>query len=154
VAGPDEAGIPPGGLVFDRGAVPGAGGLDRWLAVVRAAEEPCLLIDRAWRVRAPSPAALRLLARTTDPVGRPLVPELLDLVDVAALLGTTGNLAPIAAARSGIQARSLARCRRGDGSVVTVDIIAAPLRHGGQPVGAIAFLDQVYPVPRRAGSHP
>jgi hypothetical protein len=109
VAGPDEAGIPPGGLVFDRGAVSGAGGLDRWLAVVRAAEEPCLLVDGAGRVRAVSPAALRLLARTTDPVGRPLVPGLLDLVDVAALLGTTGNLAPIAAARSGIQARSLAR---------------------------------------------
>jgi len=55
--------------------------------------------------------------------------------------------APGAARVAGIQARSLARCRRGDGSVVTVDIIAAPLRHGGQPVGAIAFLDQVYPVP-------
>jgi len=117
--------------------------LDAWIAHVQRAAEPCLVIDTSLRLCGASAAALLMLQPVTAPLGRTLIPTLFDLVDPEYTLGDPWQLPVIVAAQAGHQGRAIVRCRRGDGTVIHVDVVGVPLRDHGQLIGAAGFLSQV-----------
>lgn len=134
VTGPALTGQP---IDLDAGRTDPVG---RWVAVVRAAAEPCLLLDAAGRVLALSPAAAELLDTTPAAAqGRP-VETVLALVDFTRRALPAGDpVTALPALRSVVHrvlARSLLRVRRADAAPVTFDMVSAPLVGGG----AVAFL--------------
>ncbi|MEO6714754.1 MAG: hypothetical protein ABIM89_15190, partial [Mycobacteriales bacterium] len=105
----------------------------------------CFVIGTDLMVRSASAAVLAILQPAREPIGLPIVPGLFDLVDVGLLLGEHWQLPPVFAVREGQHARALARCRRSDGLVVSVDVVGVPLRDRRRIVGAVGFVSQIYP---------
>ena len=145
-----EPGAPPAAAPSSPPAVTGrpidldAGPTDpvgRWVAVVLAAAEPCLLLDADGRVQALSAAAAELLGTTLAAAqGRP-VESVLTLVDFSRrALPVTDPVSALPALRSVVHrvlARSLLRVQpAGLRQPVTCDMVAAPLAGGA----AVAFL--------------
>lgn len=124
-------------------------GLAAWVAAVSAAVEPCLVLTATGRVAAASSAVAELFGRaTTEVVGRSLVDDVISLIDFTAAGGAgddyVDRIPPLLVLRSGAPARGLLRIRREDGSQLTMDAVAAPLRDsGGEIAGSVSFLAAV-----------
>lgn len=120
--------------------------LDRWVAAVRAAVEPCLVIDDSAEVVAVSPSACSLLgfAAPDIVVGRVLyASDLLTLVDFSPVPATLPDaevekIPPLLALASGRLARGLMRVRSGT-RVVTIDAVATPLSGRNGVSGSLTF---------------
>lgn len=151
---PRDLDVPPGGLVIDlrlvadrRADHQDESRLYSWIAQAREADEPCFVIDTDLQVRSVAAAALAILQPAQQPVGQRIVPALFDLVDADLLLGDRWQLPPIVAVRAGHHARALARCRRADGVLISVDVVGVPLRDRRRIVGAVGFISQIHPAP-------
>jgi PAS domain-containing protein len=133
----------------DAGRVLGvSGSLDLWAYPVSMANEPCLLVDTAGELVAASPACAMLLG--IDPqtaVGRPLVGDVLHLLDFGAIVSDlpaweADKIPPRLAATTGGLARGLMRVRGPDGTPITVDVVSVPLRDNtpsSPVVGSLSF---------------
>jgi PAS domain-containing protein len=132
--------------VVDLGARPRSAStpLARWSAVVAAAQDPCLLLDRQGRVISMSGEAGELLGcGSAGTVGRRLL-DLIDLLDFdtgASEPDYAERVAPLAVLRPGTGLiRSLLRVRHPVGGVRTVDAAAAPLHDGeGHLIGSLTL---------------
>lgn len=120
-----------------------------WIIAVSLAADPCLVLDVGGRLVASSAATATLVGRPIpDMVGRLLVPELLSLIDFTAAARPgddyVDRIPPLLVLRSGAPARGLLRIRRDDGSRLTLDAVAAPLRDwSGVVGGSVCFLAAV-----------
>lgn len=130
---PAAPAAPPQRLDLDAAAATGG-----WPAAVRAAAETCLLLDGDGRVVAASVAASSVLGGSAASGVR--FSELVRLVDftsgAAPEIEPERSMPPLRALTTGGLARGLMRLRVADGSLVTYDVVAVPLR--GQP-GVLAF---------------
>jgi hypothetical protein len=126
--------------------------VDRWIATVAGAVEPCMVIDVAQTIRALSPSCSELLglARPAKAVGGALIGEdALRLIDFTAGGGQLDEpelekIPPLLAIKSGRLARGLMRVQAsGADSHLTVDAIATPLVEGDQVVASLTFFSPV-----------
>lgn len=126
--------------------------LDRWVAVVSAAVEPCLIIDADAVILATSPSCCELfeLGDPSATVGRFLLGGVLQLVDFTAARGElTGaeidKIPPLLALSSGRLARGLMRvqCGQKPGRTRTVDAIATPIWEGTRSAGSLTFFSEI-----------
>jgi PAS domain-containing protein len=129
--------------------VPGTPGEVRpWVDAVAAAADPCLVLLPDGRLAAASASAAALFGRPgTEIIGRRLL-EVLAVIDFTAAARPDTDyaerIAPLLVLRSGAPARGLLRIRRDDGSRLTLDAVAAPLRGpAGAIAGSVAFLAAV-----------
>lgn len=117
-----------------------------WLAAVGAAADPCLVLDGDGRLVAASAAAAALFGRPLAKIlGLRLVDDVITLIDFTASAQPgdyyVDRIPPLLVLRSGAPARGLLRIRRDDGSRVTLDAVAAPLRTAaGEIAGSVCFL--------------
>lgn len=125
--------------------------LDRWVATVLAAVEPCLILDCDAAILATSPSCCELfdLGDPSATVGRYLL-DTLRLVDFTAARGdltTTeiDKIPPLLALSSGRLARGLMRvqCGREPDRSRTVDAIATPIWEDAGPAGSLTFFAEV-----------
>ncbi len=120
-----------------------------WIAAVAVAADPCLVLSADARLAAASPSAAALFARPLgDILGRRLLGETISVIDftAAARRGDdyADRIAPVLVLRSGAPARGLLRIALEDGSRVTLDAVAAPLRGPtGNIAGSVAFFAAV-----------
>ena len=118
-------------------------GLLAWVARVRTAAEPCLLLDADGRVAALSPACGSLLMLDTTAVVGVLLLDLVVMVDFTAAAQPIADAdlqaPPLRALLGGGLARGLVRLRRGD-QLTTFDVVGVPLADGA---GALGFVSQV-----------
>ena len=125
-------------------------GVERWMATVAAAAEPCLIIDSATRISAVSASCGELLGlgKPSEALGQPLgaVLRLLDFTAGAAELEESDaeKIPPLLALRSERLARGLLRVVPGPGQTpLTVDAIATPLVDGDRVTGSLTFFSAV-----------
>jgi PAS domain-containing protein len=120
--------------------------LAAWVAVATASPDACLVLDDRGRVAGCSGPAAQLLGEGPDAMrGRPLVGDVIDVVDFSAQAGPGDHYAlripPLLALASEMPARGLLRVRHNDGRHVTLDAVSAPLHeHGGRLAGSVSFL--------------
>lgn len=109
-----------------------------WAGAVRSAAEACLLLDGEGRVCAVSPTASAVLGGSGAMGAR--FADLVRLVDftsgAAPEIEPERSMPPLRALTTGGLARGLMRLRVTDGSLVTYDVVAVPLR-GSR--GVLAF---------------
>jgi hypothetical protein len=125
--------------------------VDRWIATVAGAVEPCMVIDVAHTIRALSPTCSELLGlgRPADAVGGALLGDALQLIDFTAGGGKLEDpelekIPPLLAIKSGRLARGLMRVQSsGADGHLTVDAIATPLVEGDQVVASLTFFSPV-----------
>ncbi|MFG1607030.1 hypothetical protein [Actinoplanes sp. NPDC049265] len=125
--------------------------VDRWIATVAGAVEPCMVIDVAQTIRAISPKCSELLGlgRPADAVDRALLGDTLRLIDFTAGGGQLDDpelekIPPLLAIKSGRLARGLMRVQSsGTDGHLTVDAIATPLAEGDQVVASLTFFSPV-----------
>ncbi len=129
----------------DQGLLPLSEALRAWVTVVAGSADPCFVVDVRGHFVGLSSAAGVLLGRDHfSIIGRRLVDEL-DLVDFSiaaeSLEGHLAQVPPLVALSAGALSRGLVRLRRGDGVIVTLDIVASPL-HGtdGSLIGSLCFM--------------
>jgi hypothetical protein len=122
--------------------------LRRWVSVVAASADRCLVLDCAGRVVGLSASAAALVAE--DPlhvVGRRLVGDVFVLVDFSSAaepMGDDALVPPTQAIASDVLCRGLVRLRRTDGVTLTLDVIAAPLHaDDGTVIGSLTFFGQL-----------
>lgn len=128
-------------LDADGPAVPVRRATASWGRVAGTAREAVVVLDGAGRVTALSPPAAALLGLSVaTSTGRRLA-ELLFPVDFTAAAQPDPDderaLPPLRALATGVPARGLARLRRPDGELVTLDAVALPL--AGR-AGVLTFL--------------
>ena len=130
----------------------GSDNLTRWIAVVSAAAEPCMVIDTDLTVVAVSASCCALLGLTTPAraVGRPLLDAGLRLIDfTAARRELTAldidKIPPLLTVTSGRLARGLLRVQPSatDPTDATIDAVATPLLAGGAVAGSLTFFAEV-----------
>ena len=120
--------------------------LAAWVAVASASPDPCLVLDDRGRVAGCSAPAAELLGEPRDQMrGRPLVGDVIDVVDFSAQAGPGDHYAlripPLLALASEMPARGLLRVRHSDGRHVTIDAVSAPVHAtGGRLAGSVSFL--------------
>ena len=125
--------------------------VDRWIATVAAAVEPCLVIDVTSRILAVSASGSELLGlgKPADAVGQPLLGGVLRLIDFTAGAGELDEpevekIPPLLAIRSAQLARGLMRVQTDAGGAhLTVDAIATPLLAADQVVASMTFFSAV-----------
>jgi hypothetical protein len=125
--------------------------IDRWVATVAAAAEPCLVIDVTTTILAVSPAGSQMLGlgQPAEAVGQPLLGGVLRLIDFTAGGGELDEpeierIPPLLAIRSGRLARGLMRVQTDAAHAhLTVDAIATPLLRGDDVVASLTFLSAV-----------
>lgn len=124
----------------------------RWVETVSHAVEPCLVLDRATKIVAASPAGYRLLGFPTPAhaLGRPLLRSDLRLLDFSAARNElteqdTERIPPLLALSSGRLARGLLRIghRPPSNTDATVDAIATPLLVHDTVVGSLTFFAEI-----------
>ena len=124
----------------------------RWIAVVCAAAEPCMVIDAEMTIAAASSSCCRLLGLGTPgrAVGRPLLDAGLHLVDFTAARGELtevdlDKIPPLLAITSGRLARGLLRMQPAapGATDATVDAVATPLLVRGAVAGSLTFFAEV-----------
>lgn len=114
-----------------------------------SAGDACIVLDARGRLMAASLAASTLAGIAIDEiVGRQLVPGVLTLIDFTVAARPADDyvdrIPPLLVLRSGAPARGLLRIRRDDGSRLTLDAVAAPLRDSGGAIGgSVAFFAAV-----------
>src|SRR4051794_24289532 len=125
--------------------------LAAWVAVASASPDACLVLDEHGRVAGCSEPAAQLLGEQRSQMrGRPLVGDVIQVVDFSAQAGPGDSYAqripPLLALASEMPARGLVRVRHGDGRHITIDAVSAPL-HGpaGHLAGSVSFLAAVGP---------
>jgi hypothetical protein len=102
------------------------------------------VLDTGGRLASLSDPAAELLDRQAGELtGRHVLDGLLDLVDFDDLVRPAAyaeRIPPLLAASEGVLSRGLLRVRRKDGSLLSLDTIAAPLHDAGQQlVGSVSF---------------
>lgn len=134
----------------DRPQVPGTPvELQPWIDAVATATDPCLVLLADGRLAAASAPVAALFGRpVAEIVGRRLLDEVIAVIDFTAGARPDSDYAdripPLLVLRSGSPARGLLRIRRDDGSRVTLDAVAAPLRGpAGEIAGSVAFFAAV-----------
>lgn len=125
--------------------------LDRWVAVVFGAVEPCLIIDPDSVILATSPACCELfeLGNPSATVGK-FLRGALQLVDFTAAKGElatteSDKIPPLLALSSRRLARGLMRVQCGPDPVHsrTVDAISTPIWEGTRPAGSLTFFAEI-----------
>ena len=120
--------------------------LAAWVSVTSASPDACLVLDDRGRVAGCSGPAAELLGEPQDLMrGRPLVGDVIDVVDFSAQAGPGDHYAlripPLLALASEMPARGLLRVRHSDGRHVTIDAVSAPVHEtGGRLAGSVSFL--------------
>lgn len=119
------------------------GPLRPWVDPVRGATEACLLVDADARLVALSGAAGAVLGAAGDVTGA-LLTDVVRALDFTAAarpeLDQHRALPVLTALQTHAPARGLLRLRHRDGTLLTVDVTAAPVAMGR---GALAFLHLV-----------
>ena len=123
--------------------------LTRWSAAIADAPEACVVVDVAGRVRglsdagggllgvAPAAAVDRLLLDVVEPI---------DFYTGEAPAEYADRIPPLIVLKTGGLQRGLLRVQRGDGSPLTLDAVATPLRDAaGKIVGSLTFFAAVTP---------
>lgn len=120
-----------------------------WAAMVDAAYDACLVLDRSALVVACSAGALTLLGMPgrDGTIGRGLLDGILYPVDFTAVGHRLADwevakLPPLAALTTGGLSRSLIRIRYGHG-IRTVDAVATPLRDASELIGSLTFFREI-----------
>jgi hypothetical protein len=125
-----------------RPAHPAGSPLATWASAVADSEQSCLVIDGHEVVVAISPPFEALLGLTQSPVGRPLLDEVLKLLDFGDGLMLDDNeiykSPPLLALKSSQLARGLMRVKCANGSC-TLDAVATPLIERGETTGSLTF---------------
>jgi PAS domain-containing protein len=125
--------------------------LAAWVAVAAGSPDACLVLDDRGRVAGCSEPAAELLGElSARMLGRPLVGDVIELVDFSANAGPGDSYAlripPLLALTSERPTRGLLRVRHGDGRRVTLDAVSAPVHApGGALAGSVSFLTAVAP---------
>lgn len=123
--------------------------LTRWSTAIAGAPEPCVVLDVDGRVRALSEAAGELLGTTTSAtLDRALldVVEPIDFYTGESPAEYADRIPPLIVLKTGGLQRGLLRVVRGDGSPLTLDAVATPLRDAaGTLVGSLTFFAAVTP---------
>lgn len=123
--------------------------LQPWIAAVNVAADACLVLSADARLVAASHSAAALFARSVgDILGRRLVGDTISVIDFTAAARPgddyADRIAPVLVLRSGAPARGLLRIALDDGSRLTLDAVAAPLRGAdGNIAGSVSFLAAV-----------
>jgi PAS domain-containing protein len=123
--------------------------LGGWLSAVQSSEEACLVLDRDGIVVGASVACELLFgapARSLAQAGSGLL-DAVNLIDFSAArnglaLDEIERIPPLAALSNGTLARGLMRLKV-DGSYVTLDAVATPLRASGVVAGSLTFFYKI-----------
>lgn len=125
------------------------GSLDLWTISVRAAAEPCIVLNSQGVVVAASPGCVELFGiDVEDLLQRRLVNGVMRLLDFSARRGVlpeseVEKIPPLLALRSGSLARGLMRVAVVNSPATTVDAVSIPLRDRSTVVGSLTFFAPV-----------
>jgi PAS domain-containing protein len=125
--------------------------LAAWVAVASGSVDACLVLDDRGRVAGCSQPAGELLGELPkEMVGRPLVGDVIEVVDFSAQAGPGDSYAlripPLLALTSERPTRGLLRVRHGNGRRVTLDAVSAPVHAvGGILAGSVSFFTAIAP---------
>ena len=121
--------------------------LARWALAVVDAEEPAMVIDDQEVIVAISASFERMLGLRESAIGRPMVGDVLQLLDFADGLELNDaevvKVPPLLALASGRLARGLMRARCAGGAACTLDAVSTPLVQRGEIIGSLTFFSQV-----------
>jgi hypothetical protein len=131
------------------GPAPDRRRLQLWAELVRVAQEPCLVLDRAGLIMACSAPAVSLLGlpELGTALGRGLLDGILHLVDFTAAgrrlsEWELARIPPMLTLATGGLARGLIRIRL-DHATRTVDAVTTPLRDCADLAGSLTFFHPI-----------
>ena len=132
---------------FGRTRQPVESSLAKWAMAAADAEEHCLVIDHNALIVAISASFEALLGLTVSAIGRPMVGDVMTLVDFGDGFELTptevDKTPPLLALTSGRLARGLMRVRAAGDATRTLDAISTPLIEQTAITGSLTFFGEV-----------